>query len=167
MDPRLDLAIKQIEFARTYLLTMLIDFAEDEWFQMPAGASTHLAWQIGHLAMAQYGLVLFRQRGRQPEDLQLMTSSFRKQFSRGTTPDPDPAKNPPAVEIRATFDRVYHQAMIELPNIDPATLDEPIDMPYAAYATKYGSLLFCSHHEMLHVGQIGVLRRLLGKSPIR
>jgi len=167
MDARLDLAHKQIEFARAYLLTLLVDFTHDDWFRIPPGASTHLGWQLGHLAMAQYGLALFRQRGRQPEDLQLMTSSFRKQFSRGTTPEPDPAKNPPAVEIRATFDRVYQQVLTELPHIDPATLDEPIDMPYAAYPNKYGALLFCSHHEMLHAGQIGLLRRLLGRAPIR
>ncbi|QDU29696.1 DinB superfamily protein [Anatilimnocola aggregata] len=167
MDARLDLALKQIEFAREYVETLLADIQADEWFRMPAGASTHLGWQLGHLAMAQYGLALFRQRGRQPEDLQLMTSSFRKQFSRGTVPEPDPAKNPPIAEIRDTFDRVYQQALLELPQIAAATLDEPIDMPYAAYPTKYGALLFCSCHEMLHAGQIGVLRRLLGRAPVR
>jgi hypothetical protein len=33
--------------------------------------------------------------------------------------------------------------------------------------TRLGALLFSSHHEMLHAGQIGVLRRLLGKAPVR
>jgi hypothetical protein len=36
--------------------------------------------------MAQYGLCLFRLRGRQEIDADLMTSSFRKQFSRGRRP---------------------------------------------------------------------------------
>jgi hypothetical protein len=40
-------------------------------------------------------------------------------------------------------------------------------MPFAGFPTKFGSLLFCSHHEMLHAGQIGLLRRLTGKLPIR
>jgi hypothetical protein len=40
-------------------------------------------------------------------------------------------------------------------------------VPYAAFATKFGGLLFCSHHEMLHAGQIGLLRRLIGKAPVR
>jgi hypothetical protein len=30
-----------------------------------------------------------------------------------------------------------------------------------------GSVFVCSAHEMLHAGQIGLLRRLLGKPPLR
>jgi hypothetical protein len=40
-------------------------------------------------------------------------------------------------------------------------------MPYAGYPTKLGALLFCPLHEMIHAGQIGLLRRLMGKPPIR
>ena len=79
-------ALKQIEFARSYTLSLLADIAADEWFVMPAGCTTHVAWQVGHLAMAEYGLCLFRQRGRAEIDTTLMTSSFRKAFSRGTIP---------------------------------------------------------------------------------
>ncbi len=166
-DPRLTVAIAQIEAARSYTLTLLADITDDDWFQMPAGAPTHLAWQVGHLAMAQYGLALFRQRGRRPEDADLMSGTFRKQFSKGSTVEPDAAAYPQAEEIRATFDRVYEQAMAELPNMPPAVLDEPVDEPYFAWPTKLGALLICSHHEMLHAGQIGLLRRLLGKTPVR
>jgi len=167
MSDRIETVLKQLEFARGYTLTLLADFAEGEWFQIPPGASTHLAWQVGHIAMAEYGLCLFRLRGRQPEDLDLMSSSFRKQFSRGSIPEPDPAKNPSLAEIRSTFDRVHQQVLRELPGFDKATLDEAVDMPYAGYPTKYGALLLASHHEMLHAGQIGMLRRLLGKLPVR
>ena len=161
------LAIAQIEFARTVTLSLLADIDEGDWFAMPRGSPTHVAWQVGHLAMAEYGLCLFRQRGRQEIELQLMSSSFRKQFSRGTTPEPDPAKNPSPAEIRATFDRVHAQALLELPTLSAEQLAEPVEMPYAAFPNKLGCLLFCAHHEMLHAGQLGLLRRLLGKSPIR
>lgn len=163
----LSLAIAQIEFARGVTLSLLQDIDESEWFTMPSGCVTHVAWQVGHLAMAEYGLCLFRQRGRQEIDLQLMTGSFRKQFSRGTTPEAAPAKNPPPAEIRATFERVHAQTLLELPHLTAEQLAEPVDMPYAAQANKLGCLLFCSHHEMLHAGQLGLLRRLLGKAPIR
>lgn len=167
MDPRLEIVARQLEFARGYTLSLLADIGDDEWFAMPAGTHTHLAWQLGHIAMAEYGLCLFRQRGRQPEDLQLMSSSFRKQFSRGSTPEPDPAKNPTIADIRQTFDAVHQQALTELPTFTAATLDTPCDIPYAGYATNFGSLLLASHHELLHAGQIGMLRRLLGKAPVR
>ena len=113
MDSPLELAIKQIAFARSYTLSLLEDYDDAQWFTVPEECTTHVAWQVAHLAMAQYGLCLFRQRGRAD------------------------------------------------------SLSESIDKPYAVYPNKLGALVFCSHHEMLHAGQIGLLRRLLGKTPIR
>jgi hypothetical protein len=163
----LQLALSQIEFARAYTLATLAGIDDADWFAMPAGCPTHLAWQIGHLAMAEYGLCLFRIRGRQETDLSLMTSSFRKLFSRGSAPQADAAKYPPVAEIRATLDRIHAQVLLEAPGFTPEQLAEPCEMPYATSANKLGGLIFCSHHEMLHAGQIGLIRRLLGKPPIR
>jgi hypothetical protein len=163
----LQLAVEQVKFAREYTLSLVADFSPAEWFQMPPGATTHVAWQIGHLAMAEYGLCLFRQRGRKSEDLELMPSKFRKQFSRGSQPEAEAGQYPAASELLATLDRIHQQCLKEMVAFPAEQLSEPIDMPYAAYPTKLGALLFCSHHEMLHAGQIGLLRRLLGKSPIR
>ena len=161
------LALQQIQFARDYTLSTLAEIDEAAWFTMPAGSPTHVAWQVGHLAMAQYGLCLFRQRGRQPIDLELMSSSFRKLFSRGSVPEPNLDKYPSASEIRATFDRVHVQFLAEAPSFTPEQLSQPVEMPYAVEPTRLGCLLFCSHHEMLHAGQLGLLRRLLGKTPMR
>ena len=163
----LEIATKQIEFAREYMLTLLADLDDADWFRSPPGCVTHVAWQVGHLAMAEYGLCLFRQRGRADVDAQLMTSAFRKQFSRGSQPDPDPAKNPSPAEIRDVLERVHAQVLIELPTLSAVQLAEPVDMPYAVTPTKLGALFFCAQHEMLHAGQIGLLRRLFGKLPLR
>lgn len=167
LTARLEIACKQIEFARQYTRSLLEDIDQAEWFAQPDGTTTHLAWQVGHLAMAEYGLCLFRQRGRQPIDVELMSSKFRKTFSRGTTPNPDPARNPNPADILQVFQRVHDQVLKELPDFTDQQLDEPIDPPYAVCATRMGALYFCSHHEMIHAGQIGLLRRLLGKSPVR
>ena len=163
----LELAVKQMEFARGYTLSILSEIDEQDWFVMPAGCPTHAAWQVGHLAMAEYGLGLFRQRGRAEIDAELMSSSFRKQFSRGSVPEADASKYPSPAEIRGVFDRVHTQVLKEAAGFTAEQLKEPVDMPYAAEATKLGALLFCSHHEMIHAGQLGLLRRLLGKQPVR
>lgn len=165
--PLHELAGAQIQSARDYLRGMIADLQEAEWFVMPDGIETHAAWQLGHLAMAEYGLCLFRQRGRSPDDLELMPSTFRKQFQRGSRPNPDPAANPTPADILAVLDRVHRQVLAELPTFTDEQLLQPAEMPYAGSPTRFGALLFCAHHEMLHAGQIGVLRRLLGKSPIR
>jgi hypothetical protein len=166
MDSRLEIAQKQIDFARNYTLKLIGDIDFEQWFEMTANAPTHVAWQVGHLAMAEYGLVLFRQRGRQAVDAELMNSAFRKRFSRGSTVSPDATSYPEPPAILEVLNKVHAQAMKELPTLDPSDLDNEVDMPYAGYATNYGALLFCSHHEMIHAGQIALLRRLLGKDPL-
>src|SRR6059058_2347111 len=120
-------ALQQIEFARSYMLAILADINEADWFTMPAGCPTHVAWQIGHLAMAEYGLCLFRQRGRQEIDLELMSSGFRKLFSRGSVPEADASKYPLPAEIRATLDRVHGQVLKEAKSFRPEQLKEPVE----------------------------------------
>ena len=164
---RLELARRQIAAAREYTLSLLEGIDESDWFRHPAEGITHLAWQVGHLAMAEYGLCLFRIRGRKPEDLELMPGKFRKRFSRGSTPSLDPADYPAPSEIRRVFDVIHEQTLQELTVCNEESLDEKIDPPHVIFDTKLGGLYFCAKHEMLHAGQIGLLKRLLGHAPIR
>ena len=162
-----DLARRQIEFARRYTLGLLQDLDDGDWFRQPSDGVTHVAWQVAHLAMAEYGLCLYRIRGRRPEDMTLMPGRFRKQFSRGSQPDPQPANNPTPAEIREVLERIHEQTLREMAGYSEELLNEPSEDPRAVFDTKLGSLFFCPHHEMLHAGQIGLLRRLLGKTPVR
>lgn len=162
-----DLAAQQIRFARDYTQSLIADFSADEAFQQPSDGVTHLAWQLGHLAMAQYMLTLFRLRGKLPEDEQVIPKKFLKRFLKGTTPSLQADEYPPFAAIRATFDAVYTQLMEELPTFDEEQLQTKVVEPYMVHENVLGSLFFCSAHEMLHAGQIGLLRRLLGKPPIR
>lgn len=160
-------AIGQIRFARDYTRSLLDVAPDDCWFEIPAGLPTNLAWQIGHLAVSQYGLLMFRIRGRQPEDLELIPGKFRKAYSRGSTPSADPAGQPTADELIERLDRVNEISMRELSQLDPAVLLEPVGMPYAVFPIKLGAILFCPLHEQIHAGQIGMIRRSLGLPPIR
>jgi hypothetical protein len=163
----LELVCRQIQSARDYTWSLLADIEDDLWFAQPTEGVTHVAWQVGHLAMAQYGLCLFRMRGRCPEDTTLMSGRFRKHFSKGSTPHPDPTQNPTPTEIREVLHRVHRQAMTELPRYSELQLEESVDEPFMMFPNKLGGLYFCAAHEMLHAGQIGLLRRLLGKVNIR
>jgi hypothetical protein len=167
ISERLQIAKAQIQSARDYMLSNLEGLETDDWFWMPEGGPSHIAWQVGHLAMAQYGLTLFRQRGRADIDTQLMSGKFRKRFMKGTTPNPDRENHPQPNEILEVLHRVNDQMNVEIDSFDGDQLDEPVEMPYAVSPTRYGSLIFAGNHEMLHAGQIGMLRRMMGKDPIR
>ena len=57
---RLQLAIEQIVFARNYTIGLLNQTPTDEWFRVPAGGVSHVAWQVGHIAFSEYRLALWR-----------------------------------------------------------------------------------------------------------
>lgn len=160
-------ALKQMEFARNYTLELLEATPRDLWFEMPDGLPTHVAWQVGHLAVSQYGLLMFRIRGRSPEDSQLIPGKFRKAYNRGTVPSTDRDQQMSADELLERLAEVHSLAMNEVRQIDPHVLLEPVEMPYAAYPIKLGAVLFCPLHEHIHAGQIGILRRTLGLDSIR
>ncbi len=168
LAPRIEIAIRRIEFARVYSRSLLAGLTDDQWFWTPAQYTTHIAWQVGHIAMSEYGLTLFRQRGRNLDvDKQLMSSKFRKRFMRGTQPVADRDAYPTPIEILEALDRVHAQMRLEVVNFSDTELDEPQDPPHSAYATRYGALLFAGDHEMIHAGQIGMLRRLMSLAPLR
>jgi hypothetical protein len=167
VSSRVELAIKHLESARAYMKGLVADLTPDEWFWTPQPPISHIAWQVGHLAVAEYGLMLFRQRGRQEVDSELMSGAFRKLFMKGTSASTSRSGHPSPEEILAVLDLVHQQVLLEVPGFPDADLDQPIDPPHSVVSTRYGSMLFAGDHEMLHAGQIGFLRRLMGKNPVR
>ena len=160
-------AIGQIRFVREYVLGLLDETPRDLWFEIPQGMPSHIAWQVGHLTVSQYGLLMFRLRGRAPDDLELIPSRFRKAFGRGSTPSTDTVKQPSAAELMQRMSDVFDQSLAALSDVSTETLLEPVEMPYAVFPIKLGAILFCPLHENLHAGQIGLLRRALGLQPVR
>lgn len=167
ISQRLEIVKQQMHSVRQYLYGMLDGLSEDDWFWSPQTPTTHILWQVGHIAMAQYGLTLFRQRARADIDSELMSGKARKVFMKGTVPVSDRTAYPDPNETLAILERVNQQMLREIDSFDGLQLDEPVDPPHVAFATRYGALLFASHHEILHIGQIGLLRRMMGKAPIR
>ena len=164
---RLQIAIGQIKFARLYTISLIDEIDPADWFRQPTDGVSHVAWQVGHLAMAEYALTMMRVRGKEPEDAQLISNDFFRTFKKGSTPVANPSTYPPVAEIRGVFDRVHERALAELSGYTEDELQQTLPEPHALFDTKLGSVYFCSAHEMLHAGQIGLLRRLLGMEPIR
>lgn len=163
---RVQTALTNIAFARRYTLRFLNELPAADWFRMPPGGVTHVAWQVGHLAFAEYRLALERIRGPKRDDVNLLSASFLKCFGRDSVPDPDPATCPTPEEIRAVFDRIHERVLEELPTTPDDALDEAPVKPHMLCKTKLECLHWCSHHEAVHAGQIGLIRRLLGYPPI-
>ena len=162
-----DAMLGQMQFARDYTHNLINSVPDELWNVCPPGIPTHFAWQIGHLAVAQYGLMLFRQRGRAESDLSLMPGWLRKRYARGSIPTSLPGESNDRAELMASLATIHEQAMAFTVQIPADVLAEPTEMPFAAYPIKLGALLFCPLHESIHAGQIGLLRRAHGLPSLR
>ncbi len=77
---RLQLAVEQISFARDYTIWLPDQTPATEWFRLPPGGVSHIAWQVGHLAFAEYSLALCDIRGPQPQDNELISEKHLTLF---------------------------------------------------------------------------------------
>lgn len=161
----LEVALHQIESVRRYAVDLIESINHADWYHMPDEGVSHVAWQVGHLAMAQYRLALVRLRGALAEDESLISSDFLRVFGKGSSPVPQPEVYPCPDEILSVFHHVHRRVLEELPQFPLSRLTEPPEEPHSLFNTKLDSLLWCAQHEMLHAGQIGLLRRLLGAKP--
>ena len=168
MDPvQLELARQQIRWSRDYTNQLIDGVPDQHWFETPLSYPTHIAWQVGHLAMAEYGLTMLRIRGREPDDEQLIPKDFLRLFKKSSVPSTTAGDYPPVSEIQSIFHAVHEASLVAMTTYQPAELEESLPAPTAVYPNKLGSLFMCSAHEMLHAGQIGMLRRALGHEPLR
>jgi hypothetical protein len=164
---RLDAVIDRMRRTREYTRQYLPDLTPEDWFWSPPSYTTHIAWQVAHIAVSQYNLCLRRLRGRTAEDDSLVSEDFVNSFKIGSQPIAGSKANPPLAEIQRVFDAVHHQILTELPLVDDAELDAPSEPPHPRFKTKLGGIDYASQHELVHAGQIAMLRRLMGKAPLR
>jgi hypothetical protein len=163
---RLQFATDRIVAARTYT-TWLLDHTDPaDWFRFPPGGVSHIGWQVGHLAYAEFRLAVERVRGPRPEDASLLPEEFIRRFGPSSAPEKDPARCPAPADVRAVFDRIHAEALRTLEHLDEAVLDRPVTRPHPRFNTVFGGLLWCAQHEAVHAGQIGLLRRELGQPPL-
>ncbi len=164
---RLEFIIEQLCTARLHTESLLNGITSEDWFRQPTEGVTHVAWQVGHLAYAKHLLLMERRRGLRPEDEELIPARFRSLFQRGSSPGPDSSEYPSPEVIRDVFDEVHRRGIEELRSLPDEGLDVPTEPAHPRFKTKFEAMQFCPLHEMLHAGQIGLLRRLLGMKPIR
>lgn len=163
----LDIILEDLQQARAYASDVLSHVDESMWHKQPAAGVNPVAWQVGHLAVAEYGLCLKRIRGVKEEDEKLLPPDFLTAFGKGSTPATDPSAYPAIDLLMSVFHNVHQQVLKETRQLTEDALSEEAGPPHPMFSTKGGALRFSPKHEMLHVGQIAMIRRMLGGEPLR
>jgi len=158
--------VQEVNQARKYTNLVLDTVDENDWFRQSTNSVTHIAWQVGHLAVGQYRLGLLVIRGQQASDGQLIPEAFINRFQPGSNPSSVTQQNSTVAEVREVFDRVHAQTVSAVQQLSSDSLNEPTEPEHPMFSTKGGAIRWSTHHEYTHAGQISLLRRLLGYPPL-
>ena len=132
----------------------------EESLLQPPESGNCLNWIAGHLVTA-YNSIL-ETLGQDPVWEEARTEAYK----RGSEPLRDPGRAVEFGEICADFKTAHDRVMAGLQGLDPERMTEPA--PYSPGNNPdetLGSLLYLiAFHQAYHVGQLGLGRRLTGKS---
>lgn len=134
-------------------------------FPTSAGGN-HPTWVVGHLALAEAGLLSMITGRESP------LKAWEPLFSAGTTPSADGSLYPPYRELLSAYERARAQTLAHLDTLTEADLNRgPIAVPAELAENEMFSsvgrvLMFTAAHQLAHFGQLTDSRRALGRAPM-
>jgi len=152
-----EMLISQFQFNQMVLTQLLSDVSHDESLKPTSEDGKRINWLLGHILVARVDLL--KQMGGQPHWNDGAAAPYRR--SDGNF-DASSARNIAA--LKSALEDSYQRLIAVLEGSRP-TLDEMSPLPTATgrkltWGQRAGSYI-C--HEAYHAGQIGLMRRLLGK----
>jgi DinB superfamily len=152
--------------ARGWLKAWTRDFSEEE-ARRPIGdarAPNPLTWQLGHLACTEDDVAGLFMEGSAPT--LLVPDSLRAVCATGRPTPSSETRFPPLAELWALLDGTHARLLEVLEAASPAELDRPPRVANPYFHNLAQGVYEAALHENYHVGEIGALRKLLGKPRI-
>ena len=143
---------------RTANITAIDSVPESGRDVIPHGLRNNIYWQAGHIVTVQASL-LYRRCGVEPPLGEIWFASFGK----ATSPEDFTSKTPSFAEVREQLTAMIERTRTDLPKLADLKYVEPITVTGSeTLHTFIEALNFLSMHEVLHLGSINSMRRLLG-----
>lgn len=152
-----DLLHRNVEMLKWHIS----DFADSDLFARPCAGANHAAWQLGHLAASEAGMVNLVAPGaiKLPEG---WAQKFDQKAK--TNAIDDATKFPTKNELLQTLTDVRSQVIQWANSLSEADLAKKTPEPFKDFAPTVGHLVsMIPMHAVMHLGQIQVIRRKLGK----
>lgn len=142
---------------------MLEGVDEALWYTVPAEMNTSVAWQAGHLIVARYfnGIACITGPDKAMYEV-FPVRDYANMYGIDSDPSATHEIQPTKAEFLAQLDGVLTATLKVLDSIDEAILTEEPVLKHPAYKTKGEILNWCYMHETWHLGQLALLRRVLG-----
>lgn len=157
----------QIIESRSFVNRLLSEVPEDLWYTIPENTDSNLAWQIGHIMMAQnfHAITVITGRNERIHNL-IPVQQYNKIFNGMGTLHRSVEKDIlSASKLKELFDTVHAVCIETLSNLSDDILDErlePVPFKHPIADNKYEALSWCFKHEMWHSAEIEAIKRDLG-----
>jgi hypothetical protein len=136
------------------------DFTDAEMFVRPCAGANHAAWQVGQPITAEVHLIGAVAQGVHSP----LPEGFAARFTKETASIDDPAKFPAKQELLAQLEKTRGETIRWVKTLSDEQLMAPTPENLHRFAKTVGELaLMQATHLTMHVGQIQVIRRKLGK----
>jgi hypothetical protein len=137
------------------------DFSDDDLYVRPTPGANHAAWQLGHLCVAETNLI----NSVRPNAMPPLPREMVDRFNSKTTSEDDPGKFAVTKQqLLDTLAGVRANTVKWIKTLSPQELDQPTPERLRNFAPNLGQfVLMLAGHVNMHVGQLQVIRRKLGK----
>jgi len=154
--------IEALKFARRITLGLLEGIEDQQFLHRPLPGGNHAMWIVGHIA-CEDDEFLSELAGRK----QQLSKPWHDNFGMGSTPSDDASAYPSIAEIKTQLASLREQFLGWLQTMPEARLGQPLPESWATFAPNYAAFMSTAAcHEMLHAGQLTVVRRSLGLKPV-
>jgi DinB superfamily len=140
---------------------MLGDFSDADMLVRPVPGANHAAWQIGQVTASEARIgKMFK-----PAMAIELPPGYAEKFTKHTAGIDDPEKFPKKAELLDHLARVRAGTVAIVKAMTEADLAAPMQGPMAEFFPTHGHVVanLIPTHLAMHVGQIQVIRRKLGK----
>jgi hypothetical protein len=162
-EPPMDLMqliAKDIADTLAMMKQHLADFSDADMLVRPVPSANHANWQVGHLL----GFEAMVANLIGAKDVPGLPENFKSQYNSEAAKSDDPAKFMKKDELFALFDKTHAAIVKRVAAFTPEDIAKPVPAPLCEWVPTFGDLAVkLPIHTVMHVGQIQVIRRKLGR----
>ena len=154
---------QRLESTRGFSTRLLEDFSTpEEWTRQLHEGGNHAVWFVGHMGTTDNFMISILDPGLAEEK-----EGFAGSFGMGSEPSSEITDYPPVEEL-LSFMTSRREVFLEiLDGLDEEALDRETPEGTPGFMPDYASVFETAiWHEALHSGQLSMIRRALGHSPI-
>jgi uncharacterized damage-inducible protein DinB len=152
-----------LEASRKLFHRYLDDLKPEHFSHQPAAGLNSAAWIVGHLAGTDRRILSLRLG---VTDLPVVPAGFEERFLPTRAAAGVQAELGDPAELVALFDAHRDRLIAVVRTLTPGELNEPLPTPHPLFATKGEAASFMAVHTAMHLGQVTVIRRVLGYPPV-